>query len=247
MNDTHDPAHAFVRCAAQALALQGPVYRLRARTTAESFEVSGLHEVFLDKTYIEYPQPLDDGIDEQPQPLAIADGSARTVICLDALAYVFHVRELVDELVRVLAPGGVLLVSAPLDSPLGGFADDYWRLTPACLMRLLEPLSLRVIGALGREDYPHLVVGMGIKGPVSPEAQRGVSSFVRQYENWLEATAATNWMNEAGDWIRRVILRRELRRSRRYAGRFVIDLPAPDDSWYTTPVVGKLGGSRLDC
>ena len=40
---------------------------------------------------------------------------------------------------RILKPGGVFVITSPLNFRIHGYPDDYWRMTPNCLRRLLAP------------------------------------------------------------------------------------------------------------
>ena len=37
-------------------------------------------------------------------------------------------------------PGGLFVITSPLNFRIHGYPDDYWRMTPNCLRRMLEPL-----------------------------------------------------------------------------------------------------------
>jgi SAM-dependent methyltransferase len=69
----------------------------------------------------------------------LADGSFDCAIVTQTLQYVWDVRAAVGTLARVLAPGGVALVSLPCLSRLDrGPWPDLWRFSPASASRLFE-------------------------------------------------------------------------------------------------------------
>jgi SAM-dependent methyltransferase len=132
--------------------------------------------------------------------LSIADGTAGTVLCLDTLEHVFECRRAVSEMIRVLRPGGLLIVSVPLDFHIHAHPDDYWRLTPSCLARLLAPLAATVIGSQGPESYPHAVFGLGMKAPAATRFVRAAQRFIDGFQHRLARQAAdvprvSRWKN----------------------------------------------------
>jgi SAM-dependent methyltransferase len=145
--------------------------------------------------------------------LQLADGAAGTVICVDTLEHVFEARRAADELIRVLAPAGTLLVAAPMDFRIHEHPGDYWRLTPACLARLLSPLPAVLTGWQGVESYPHTVFGIGFKAPV-PEALVGLTThFLSRFDSRLrQARAAIPLGSKLKQWCRHWLRSRGERR-----------------------------------
>ena len=64
-------------------------------------------------------------------------------ICTQTLQYVFDVAAAVATMRRIIAPGGVLLLTVPGISQISPFDRDrwgeYWRFTPQSVQRLLQP------------------------------------------------------------------------------------------------------------
>ena len=73
--------------------------------------------------------------------LPIRDGSVDAVAMMEVLEHVPRPWEVLDEIWRVLRPGGVLVGSAPLVWPIHGDPDDYFRFTDSGLRVLLERFS----------------------------------------------------------------------------------------------------------
>ena len=94
-----------------------------------------------------------------------ADCSAGTVLCIETFEHVFEVRRAFDEVFRVLKPGGLFVFTSPLNFRIHGYPDDYWRMTPNCLRRMLEPYAARLSGFQGYHKFPHSVMGLGVKAP----------------------------------------------------------------------------------
>lgn len=68
--------------------------------------------------------------------LGLADGSVSTIVCVSVLEHVDDLAAAVAELRRVVAPGGVLLLTVPFLYPVHD-RHDVWRLTPAAWPVLL--------------------------------------------------------------------------------------------------------------
>jgi len=68
------------------------------------------------------------------------------------LQYVFDVQAAIGELHRVLAPGGVLLLTVPAAEQINwtsGFEADYWRFTCRSVSQLLSPFGHTEVESLG--------------------------------------------------------------------------------------------------
>jgi SAM-dependent methyltransferase len=140
------------------------------------------------------------GVDriEDLTDLSLADETAQTVLCVETLEHVFDVSRAASELIRVLAPGGTILVTTPFDFSIHGYPSDYWRLTPVCLGRLFAPLDAVLVGWQGPEKHPHTVFAIGSKAPLTARYVERARRF---------ATAYTEWCREAGrrePWSRRL-------------------------------------------
>ena len=86
---------------------------------------------------------------------------------------------------RAPAPGGtVLVVVSWLDRLLLPHLCDYWRLTPACLQRLLNPFAATLIGSQGSECWPHTVFGIGVKAPMPPDWIESAHRFMGDIPAW---------------------------------------------------------------
>jgi SAM-dependent methyltransferase len=183
---------AFVETAAETFRLKGPVYEFGAYQVEGQAEIADLRPVFRGERYIGCDARPGPGVDrvEDLQRLRLADGVARTIVCVDTLEHVFDVPRAVEEMIRVLAPGGILLVAAPMDFRIHQYPDDYWRLTPSCLARLLSPLDGLVIGSQGVEKFPHTVLGVGCKGPLDAGFTRRAGAFIGGFQAWSQARAA---------------------------------------------------------
>lgn len=51
------------------------------------------------------------------------------VLCSEVLEHTPHPQKMIDELYRVLKPGGYLVLTTLLTHPIHGYPNDYWRFT----------------------------------------------------------------------------------------------------------------------
>jgi SAM-dependent methyltransferase len=156
---------AFVEAAAAALKLDGPVYEFGSYLVAGQEVLADLRPLFPGAQYVGCDMRPGPGVDriEDLGALTLADATAQTIICCDTLEHVFEARRAVDEMIRVLRPGGTLLIAAPMDFRIHAYPDDYWRLTPSCVAQLLRPLGSTLVGWQGTAVHPHTVFGLGTK------------------------------------------------------------------------------------
>ncbi|MBK7642328.1 MAG: class I SAM-dependent methyltransferase [Planctomycetes bacterium] len=76
--------------------------------------------------------------------LPFADASFETVLSTEVLEHVLSPRAVVEEMARVLKPGGRLLVTVPFMQPLHEIPSDFYRYTPFALRRMVEETGLVV-------------------------------------------------------------------------------------------------------
>ena len=94
--------------------------------------------------YVDLERDRRPHIQADIQALPLSDRSFDTVICLEVLEYVTNPGTALNELRRVLEPGGELILAAPFlhraDTP-----HDYWRFTEYGLRYLLQSTGFDVI------------------------------------------------------------------------------------------------------
>jgi hypothetical protein len=225
---------AFVQQAVEAFELRGPIYDFGpcggARPTMPPWR-----PLFLGQQYVTCGTRLGTEIDRlvDPTRLAICDGAARTVIGIGLLERIFEPQRAVEELTRVLAPGGVMLLAATCDEDVGDDPGAYWHLTPSCLGRLLTPLDATLVGWQGAKGSPHMVFGVGCKAPLASGISESIARFIEGYQLWV-ATAgrSTPWLKKmmaaAARWFN---LRRWSRSGHEFGQvHFAFDLPF-DGNW----------------
>jgi SAM-dependent methyltransferase len=182
-----DHNKAFVRLIAETFDCPGPVYEFGSYQVEGQLDYADLRSLFAGKGYVGCDMRPGPGVDrvEDVTAINLPDASAGTVLCIETFEHVFEVRRAFDEVFRILRPGGVFVITSPLNFRIHGYPDDYWRMTPSCLRRQLEPYGARLSGYQGYEKFPHSVMGMGIKGREPADFALKAASLVSKYQEWL--------------------------------------------------------------
>ena len=83
-------------------------------------------------------------------PLPFADASFALVLCTQVIEHVENPQSFIDEIHRVLKPGGTLYLSAPFVWEVHNYPNDYWRFTDQGLALLLRAFADVAITPQGR-------------------------------------------------------------------------------------------------
>ncbi len=182
--------HAFCRLVAESFDCPSPVYEFGAFQVEGQEHIADLRGLFPSTPYVGCDMRPGKGVDrvEDVTALSLPDSSAGTVLCIETFEHVFEVRRAFDEVFRVLKPGGVFILTSPLNFRIHGYPDDYWRFTPNCLRRMLQPYGGRVVGGQGHAAFPHTVMSLALKGPEPADFQARAEQLRVRYNDWL-ATA----------------------------------------------------------
>ncbi|MDA7977519.1 MAG: class I SAM-dependent methyltransferase [Pirellulales bacterium] len=256
-----DNVRAFVQAAAEAFGMaevegrprgfidDGPIYEFGSYLVDDQQELADLRPIFSGREYIGCDMRSGPGVDrvEDLASLSLPDHCARGIVCVDTLEHVFDVMQAMRQMWRVLAPGGIMLVSVPMDFRIHAYPDDYWRLTPSCLARLFAPAAASVIGSQGVESHPHTAFAIAAKGPVEIDFAAGAREFVDSFNAWLEHDRADAPFRTR--FKRRISFFRgkgERRRQRdSHTARFAVSLPVQEPFPQPMGMSSGLGG-RLD-
>jgi SAM-dependent methyltransferase len=185
-----DHNKAFCSLVAETLECPGPVFEFGSYQVDGQEGYANLRALFPTKSYVGCDMRPGPGVDrvEDVTAISLPDESAGTVLCIETFEHVFEVSKAFDEVFRLLKPGGIFVITSPLNFRIHGYPDDYWRMTPNCLRRQLAPYAARVTGYQGYHAFPHTVMGVGLKAPVSLNCVARLENLVDAYETWLERT-----------------------------------------------------------
>jgi SAM-dependent methyltransferase len=161
------PVRKFAEEVAAALPIAEPVVEIGARPAEGQQDIADLRQLFGGKEYIGCDIQEGPGVDrvEDVHALTFADDSVGTLLAMDTLEHVADPLRAVQEMHRVLRPGGVLAMSSVMFFPIHAHPWDYWRFTPEGFALLLTPFESKLVMAQGWEHMPETVFGVGVKGP----------------------------------------------------------------------------------
>jgi SAM-dependent methyltransferase len=187
-----DHNKAFCRLVAETFDCPGPVFEFGSYQVEGQEGYANLRELFPGKDYVGCDMRPGPGVDrvEDVTAIGLPDGSAGTILCIETFEHVFDVRRGFDEVFRLLKPGGLFVVTSPLNFRIHAYPDDYWRMTPNCLRRLLSPFAARLSGHQGYHAFPHTVMGLGVKAPIPVDRAARIERLVEAYHAWLRRTEA---------------------------------------------------------
>jgi SAM-dependent methyltransferase len=188
-----DHNKAFCRAVSETFECHGPVYEFGAYQVEGQEDYADLRSLFPAREYVGCDMRPGPGVDRVEDVTAIRqpDATAGTVLCIETFEHVFEVRRAFDEVFRILKPGGLFVITSPLNFRIHGYPDDYWRMTPSCLRRMLGPYGARLTGYQGYHRFPHSVMALGIKAPAPADFTARADALVRAYRLWLRQAEAS--------------------------------------------------------
>jgi SAM-dependent methyltransferase len=165
-----DELKAFVELFARTWDPPAPVVEIGALQTPGQEQYADLRAAFPGKAYVGCDVVAGPGVDrlEDVHALTFADGCVGTVVAADSLEHVADPRRAMAEIARVLAPGGVCLVTTPFNFPIH-HPPDYQRFTPEGMATLLGAFPAAVVWGSGDAQWPHTVYAVAGK-PASADA-----------------------------------------------------------------------------
>lgn len=180
------PIWKYLTLALETLPIVEPIYEFGA------FQVDGdatydVRQLCPGREFVGCDMREGPGVDKvlDLHNIDLADASAGTVIMMDTLEHVEYPHRAVEEVHRILRPGGVLIMSSVLDFFIHDHPNDFWRFTPDGFRSLLKPFTQSHVGYYGREVFPHTLVGVGCKG-----LEYDLSTYLQRYQVWADKQTA---------------------------------------------------------
>jgi SAM-dependent methyltransferase len=242
-----DRVQAFVDSAAEAFGLTGPFYQVgflpQAGTDTAWWPREGPGPAGPLGRPWHYPAEMDR--------LPLADAAAETVLCIGTPEYGWRPYQASEEITRVLAPGGALLICASV-AGAGPEQTPYWHLTPRSAERLLVGMAATLVGWQGADPFPHTIYGIGFKPPLRGTVPEGTSRFLAGFQARLDASAArAGWHRRLKDFLTAWTQSRSRRRHRRDYNKiqFAVHLSVDPDQKHNvleSCLPDQRTGTRLD-
>lgn len=159
----------FVEACVATLPFNPPVYEFGSYQVAGQEGFADLRSFFPGWRYVGADMRHGPGVDVvlNLHDIGLPDASVGSVLMLDTLEHVEKPWRAMEEIHRILAPGGVVLISSVMNFPIHYYPSDYWRFTPEAFRSLLRSFEFAVVTWAGAEDFPETVVGVGYKGQLS--------------------------------------------------------------------------------
>jgi hypothetical protein len=87
---------------------------------------------------------------------------------------------------RILVKDGILLISGIMHHSISYYPDDYWRFTPSGFNYLLRKFPVRIIGVQGAPEFPHTLLGIGLKSASIKEIRPKFEELKSRFECELQ-------------------------------------------------------------
>lgn len=176
----------FVKICAENLPTNEPIYEFGSYQVPGQLYFSDLRIFFPNKKYVGADLKKGPGVDIilNLHDINLPAESVGTVLILDTIEHVEFPRKAINEIYRVLKPGGILIMSSVMNFGIHNFPFDYWRFTPEAFKSFLKKFNSSIIEYVGIKTFPHTVVGIGFKGVISEDQ---LKSITRKLKSWKKA------------------------------------------------------------
>jgi SAM-dependent methyltransferase len=178
----------FARDVAENFEIAEPLVELGSRAAEGQEDIADVRGIFRAAEHIGCDIQPGPGVDriEDIHQLTFADNSVGTVIALETLEHVADPLRAMEEIHRVLRPGGMVAITSLMFFPIHAHPWDYWRFTPEGFDLVLRPFESRLVMAVGWELMPEGVFGIGIKGPCDDLTPDRLPRTKHIGEHWAE-------------------------------------------------------------
>lgn len=171
----------FTEIAVNTIPSLEPVYEFGSFQVPGQEGIADLRKYFQGKEFVGCDMREGLGVDKviNLHNIDLPDESVGTVVTLDTLEHVEYPNKAMDEVYRILKPGGMAIIASVMNFHIHDYPHDYWRFTPEAFRSLLKPFSSSFVGSAGRKDFPHTVVGIGFK-----DYEPNLDEFMIKYNEW---------------------------------------------------------------
>jgi hypothetical protein len=172
----------FLNAATLGFELDGPVALITSDTTPYSVDAS-IAQLFEGASFTtcRVPTGQDSGEELLLPELTLAQNSLQVVICLDLVSRFDEAKDLLEQALARLAPGGLVLLTADIAQarPSVGLSRV---LTPLGLERLVAQLDAAVVGWQGDVDFPKSLFLVAGPKPCDPQFAQRAGRFLEMFQ-----------------------------------------------------------------
>jgi SAM-dependent methyltransferase len=122
-----------------------------------------------------------------------------TVLCTEVLEHTKKPFQVINEVTRVLKPGGTLILSVPFIYPLHEAPNDYWRFTPHGLEIICNSLGLTPIYIRSKGGVGATIFSLGANLVV--RLVNAISKLLRIHNPPLRDYKMIRWLIALPQWI----------------------------------------------
>ncbi len=155
----------FVADLAQRVDFPEPIVEFGSLQVKEG-QPNDLRPLFAGRRFVGTDFRAGPGVDriEDLRGLSFGAGEVGTALCLDTLEHCADPLTACREMHRVLADGGLCVITSVMLIGIHAYPSDYWRFTPEGLRLLLEGFDDVDVTGMGDPAIPQWVFGAGRKG-----------------------------------------------------------------------------------
>lgn len=210
-----DHTKAFVRIAAESFDCPGPIYEFGSFQVEGQEQYADLRSLFPNRKYVGCDMRPGLGVDlvQDVSAMTLGTGTVGTILCIETFEHVFEIRKAFDEVFRVLKPGGLFIITSPLNFRIHAYPDDYWRMTPTCLRRMLGPYEAKSSGYQGYDKFPHTVMAVARKAPAEGDFAERALQMGKRFDQYLRDEQA---LDKKRDRFKKLVSRLHRSKGERY-------------------------------
>jgi SAM-dependent methyltransferase len=201
----------------ETIPIQNPIYEFGSYLVPGQEKLIDTRPFFAGMNYFGADMREGPGVDTvlNLHEIDLPDASVGTVVMIDTLEHVEFVRIAINEVHRILKTSGVVFITSVMDFPIHAYPNDYWRFTPEGFRSLLSPFPKSLVTQLGRQNFPHTLVGVGFKENVPQLAINAFKNMIPAWERQWKWKVFRGWKECVRRIIPPIILEAYLSRSSR--------------------------------